>query len=337
MTDDASARTGPELPGALPYGEALVAVRALLQHELLHSDALASGMTEYLASSAGKNFRAQLLLAAAAGEDGMVPHDALLAAAALELLHLATLVHDDVVDGSDMRRGRPSLRSKFGEKSAVICGDYLMCRCFLLLTGLSGEYRAQVTEVARAMMRVCLGELREYRHNGDYSLSPLGYFRIIAGKTAALFAFSLYAGGVTGGLSEREERALGWLGYYIGMAFQLVDDGMDYAADTETAGKSVQHDLAEGVVTLPLIVAMRKDPALHSRLADSGLAEGIVRSPSELAQVLAEVRALGGAGAARETAEKYFAKAEKQLGRVQNAARRERLAALMRAIRERTY
>lgn len=322
--------TKTELPEKVPLDQAPDIVRALMKQALLESDPVIAEITAYLSESEGKNLRALLLLTASAGEDGLIPKNALITAAALELLHLASLVHDDVIDDSAMRRGRPSVKQKFGNKSAVICGDYLFCQCFLLVADISGAFQDRFTDIAKAMSKICLGELREYRHTHDAGLTVREYFKIIAGKTSALFALSLYAGTILGGCGETEARKAARFGHYIGMNFQLTDDCIDYQTRSRVAQKTVRHDLAQGTVTLPLIYAMAKEPALKE-LVGSGLGAGGIRRVAET------VVSLGGVKMTMDVADKYYLKALKLLESFPEGFRRRQLLLLLEKIRTRVY
>lgn len=321
----------PALPDKTPFTDALEPVQAILDDALLRSDRLTQDVMQHLTHAKGKGFRARLLLAAAADDEGNVAPDALRAAAAVELLHLATLVHDDVLDDAETRRGQESVQKRFGRKSAVICGDYLLCRSFLLVPGLSAQFEGKFSEIAGVTSRICLGELRQYRHNGDVMLGVRDYFRIIAGKTAALFAFALYAGGIVGGREEAEARRFARFGYYIGMAFQLTDDCLDYASDSATTGKNVHRDAAEGVITLPLIYSFLQKPALRDAVRALGA------RPQDAAALATEVTSLGGVEKTRDVAGKYYGKARKLLRTIQSARQRELLGEILRALRERRY
>lgn len=320
-----------ELPEKIQFDASLPIVSAIMEQALLQSDELIANIMRHLTASSGKNFRSALLLAAAADKDGLVSKDALTTAAALEILHLATLVHDDVIDDAETRRGKPSVQQRFGKKSAVICGDYLFCKCFLMTAGISAQYQNKFMDIARMMTKICMGELRQYKHNGDTSLGVHGYLRIIAGKTSALFALALYAGGILGGCTEKEARLLGRLGYYIGVIFQLEDDCIDYQSNLATAKKNVQHDLSEGVVTLPLIFAMAKKPQLRDELRSFSL------TPEEYRAVIVEVCGLGGVDMTRAVAERYYEKARKILSRLTDEKKRALLQPLLDKIKFRDF
>ena len=320
-----------ELPEKIRFDESLPMVKNLMGRALLQSDEPFADIMRHLAASGGKNFRSLLVLAAAADREGFVPRDAVTTAAALEILHLATLVHDDVIDDAETRRGKLSVQRRFGKTSAVLCGDYLFCKCFLMTAEISKKYENRFVDVARMMTRICTGELRQYQHNGDASLSVHGYFRIIAGKTSALFALALYAGATLGGYGEKEVRLLAQLGYYIGIIFQLEDDCIDYQSDAATARKNVQHDLSEGVVTLPLIFAIAKKPQIRQELRDFNL------SADECRAVISEVCSLGGVRMTLDVAGRYYEKARKVLDRFPDEKKRALLRPILEQIRSRKY
>ena len=315
----------------MPYTESLAAVQALMARTLLRSDEVLSDVMTHLTRENGKNFRASLLLAAASDEDDRVPADAVTAAAALEILHLATLVHDDVIDEAPTRRGQPSVQSKFGKKTAVIGGDYLFTVCFAMIAGISARYPEKFTEFSKAMSGICLGEMRQLKHNGDTQLSVPSYLKIIAGKTAALFSLAMYSGMILSGSPEREARLVARFGFCIGMLFQLADDCLDYESSGTTLKKSVKHDLAEGVITLPLIYAFELRPAMRTLIQDK------VLSRPEVDAIVAEVITLGGVSRTKGLADRYYAKAQKLLERMPASHKRDRLGVILDTIKGRHF
>ncbi len=309
----------------LSFDAALRAVRERLERALTQAPPVIRAYTAHLAGAQGKMIRAHALLACAQGEDGLIDPDAAAFAAGIELLHLATLVHDDVMDDADTRRGIPTLQRRFGRKTAVICGDYLLSAALRLAASVPDRDRFVQLELPDYVGRVCMGELRQNIHNGDFGLGVGGYLRIIRGKTAALFECSFLAGTVlaTGDKAQRDGYAR--LGRYIGMIFQLTDDCIDYSLDAATAKKPVQSDYAQGVVTLPLIHALAHDPELRARVEREKL------DPDEVGE---RVRGSGGLDYTRWLARRYYGKAEALLEALNPAPeKRERL----RAILEKSY
>lgn len=296
-----------ELAERIEYLASLEAVRQLIKETLLDTDELILEMMEHLTSGSGKNLRAMLLLASAMDREGFVPRDAVIAGAAVEILHLATLVHDDVIDEAEIRRGHASLQKQFGKKEAVICGDYLFCISLAMVAEISNHYSRKLTVYTQAMTKICLGELRQFKHNSDTELSVMNYLKIIAGKTSALFSLAMYSGAIINECSDKEARFMGRIGYNMGMAFQILDDCADYESDVAATKKTVKHDLAEEVVTLPLIYAFLKKPELKQHIRRQQL------SPGEINEIIAEVVKVGGVSMARDVAEKYYLKTKKMI------------------------
>lgn len=267
-------------------------------------------MTTHLAAAGGKGVRTRLLMYAAMGEDGLVPQAAVEAAAAIELLHLASLVHDDVIDDAALRRGIPTVQNKFGKKQAVICGDFLLCLAASLVVPLRPQQEQPANlleEFVTALTQICLGELVQFRNNRNLKLEVPGYLRIVAGKTAALFYVSALAGALLAGYPKQEALALGRFGRYLGIVFQIIDDCKDYDCSEDQTLKTVGKDIAEGVITLPLIYALQKSPDLHT-LATQAFDDA--HSAQKLVQ---SVRHAKGTDQARALAARYAQKASRLL------------------------
>ena len=232
---------------------ALSLVKEEVDRALSTSPIIIRGYTKHLMAARGKFIRAISLLTCAQNKDDLIKTDAVKLAAAVEILHLATLVHDDVIDDADIRRGIPTLQKKFGKKTAVICGDYLLCIALKLAADVPDKQNYQNLNMPDYMTRVCFGELNQHINNGNFDLSVYRYLKIISGKTAALFEASFYAGAVLSGSDPSEIKKYKRLGRYIGMIFQLIDDCMDFEASENIAMKPVQSDFEQNVITLPLI------------------------------------------------------------------------------------
>ena len=318
-------------PETLTYAAAVAATRQLIDKTLRQADPALADVTSHLAGEQGKNLRAALLLASSAHADGQIPQDAVTVAAALEILHLATLVHDDIIDESPTRRGQPSVQSKFGKKTAVIGGDYLFCLCFTMIAAVSTQYVDKYLAFARAMSSICVGELNQLKHNQDTRLSVTGYLRIIGGKTADLFTLAMYSGAVLSGVDEHEARRYGFIGHDIGMLFQLADDCLDYEASSEVLKKKANHDLTEGVVTLPLIYSFLKSPALREKVNQWNL------SPADVRDVVSEVIRLGGLDQSKHLADRYYDRARKRIARLEDQARGQRILGLLEKIKQRSH
>ncbi|MCL2343438.1 MAG: polyprenyl synthetase family protein [Firmicutes bacterium] len=297
------------------FPEAIGATNKLLSDTLTGVPSGLGEMTAHLALSAGKGVRARVLLNAAMAADGLISGNAVMAAAAIELLHMATLVHDDVIDDAALRRGKETVQQKFGRKNAVICGDYLLCMSLSLLTQMESEEAADKRQDARdiaarfvrALSAICLGEYSQGKNSGNVELSIPAYLWIISGKTAAMFSIAAALGALLGGGDQAESRALGRYGHCLGMVFQIVDDCKDYEFSEAQATKPVGRDAASGVVTLPLILAMAKEPAVRA------LAREAVGTGAPLPELLEAVRAAGGTEEARNLTRRYAAMARRAL------------------------
>jgi heptaprenyl diphosphate synthase len=240
-----------------------------------------------LVRAGGKRLRpALVLLAANLGRyrfERVAP-----AAIAVELVHAATLVHDDVIDRSDTRRGRPTVRARQGDEPAIVVGDFYFAKAYREAS------RTEVPEVvsllAAAVMRVCHGELQQQRTRHRYRLSVDRYLRRIELKTASLLAASCEVGALLGELDDEGRRALTRYGQRLGMAFQVADDVLDYLGSEEEVGKPVGHDLLEGFATLPLMLALEGAAAPRLR---GLLREGQPIGTAEVAEAVSAVREAG--------------------------------------------
>jgi heptaprenyl diphosphate synthase len=253
-------------------------------------------------ASHGKYIRAMSVLMCAENQEGLIHPNAVKIGAAIELLHLATLVHDDVIDNADIRRGDITLQKKYGKRTAVICGDYLLCTALNLASSISNKEEYLKLDMPDYMGKVCLGELNQHMNNANLNLSVFQYLKIISGKTAALFEASFHAGAVFSGCSEKDCRKYKQLGYYIGMIFQLTDDCIDFEDTAEAARKPVQSDYEQGVVTLPLIHALKNIGSFREKAGKSGV------SRTEINEA---VNTSGGLSYTHMVVKKYFNKAEK--------------------------
>ncbi len=218
--------------------------------------ALIPQLAAHLVAAGGKRLRPLLTLACArlcgyagTGEDAR--HVAL--AACVEFIHTATLLHDDVVDESQLRRGLASANAVFGNKASVLVGDFLFARAFQIMVA-DGSLRV-LDILSRAAATIAEGEVLQLATQNDLSTSEDKYLEVVRGKTAALFAAACQVGAVLGERPGAEERALAEYGMAIGIAFQLVDDALDYAADQARLGKTVGDDFREGKITLPVLAA----------------------------------------------------------------------------------
>lgn len=282
--------------------KALELVKEKVNRELIKAPILIRQYTQHLAASSGKYIRAVALLICSQNEDGLIHPHAISFAAAIEIVHLATLVHDDVIDNAGTRRGRVTLQKKYGKRTAVICGDYLLCAALKIVAEIPDKKQYLSLIVPDYMRRVCLGELNQHVNNGFLDLSVYKYLKIISGKTAALFEASFHAGAV---LCEQDDLTISKyvkLGRYVGMIFQMTDDCIDFETTEYIAKKPVQSDFEQGVITLPLIHAFKNLPDFKRRASNKQLTREDIN---------AAVASSGGLGYTRLVSEKYYNKAMK--------------------------
>jgi heptaprenyl diphosphate synthase len=277
-----------------------------------------------LFAAGGKRLRpALVLLTAKLGEydfERVAP-----AAMAVEMLHTATLVHDDVIDASELRRGRPTVAAARGAAAAIVIGDYYITRA-LRLAGASGE--PQVADVlGGAMLDICTGELEQQASRHSYRIERARYLRRIELKTASLIAGACAMGGILGRLRPPAVDALRVFGRRLGVAFQVVDDVIDYLGEEADAGKPVGQDLREGHATLPLLLALEgpAGPDLETMLAEAG---GVHGAGAE--RVIERVRGTGGVDAAMRFAAEEAAAARNSLSSFEPGNARAALEAMSR-------
>jgi octaprenyl-diphosphate synthase len=242
-------------------------VNRLIQNRLHSEIVLVNQLSQYIIASGGKRLRPMLslLAARACGYEGSKHINI---ATIVEFIHTATLLHDDVVDESDMRRGKDTANTIWGNQAAVLVGDFLYSRSFEMMVDV-GEMR--VMEIlAQTTNIIAEGEVLQLMNCNDPDTSEARYLEVIHSKTAKLFEAACQLGAVLAGLPEDDEKAIARYGIHLGTAFQLVDDILDYSASATEMGKNVGDDLAEGKPTLPLIIALERssgDDALLIRKA----------------------------------------------------------------------
>ena len=248
----------------------LLAVESKLSRLLDSRERLISEICHYLIDGGGKRLRPLFILLvhrACGGDDATAP-DAVDAAIALELIHSATLLHDDIIDGGTLRRGKPSAYMRFGAGPTMVAGDYLFCRAFELC----GRFEESlVRTAAQACIQLTEGEVMEgrLRHNSAVNLTD--YMAVIDRKTASLFAAGGKVAADLAGAPARLTSAMQELGTAIGLAFQMIDDLLDILGPEEKTGKPVGSDLREGIPSLPVVLGVESDPELR-RLFNNGRA-----------------------------------------------------------------
>jgi octaprenyl-diphosphate synthase len=255
--------------------EPLALVERTLHEQLASDIPLVSALSEHILSSGGKRMRPALLLLAAE-LCGYTGPRRIGVAAAIEMLHTATLLHDDVVDGADLRRGEPSANAIWDNRRAVLAGDFLYARSSLMVVEDGDE---EILEVfASSIQRVAESELLQLERSFDIDLSERVYFEIIDGKSAVLLSGACVAGAILGGVTRAERRQVAAYGRDLGLAFQLKDDALDYDTSAAVLGKRRYADLAEGKVTLPLILTLKRCSGAERELISAALKQAAERA-----------------------------------------------------------
>nr|WP_315199289.1 octaprenyl diphosphate synthase [uncultured Aquabacterium sp.] len=282
-------------------------VDQVIHRRLSSQVALVNQISHYIVSAGGKRVRPMLLLliAGALGNRTAERHEL---AAVVEFIHTATLLHDDVVDESDLRRGRKTANALFGNAASVLVGDFLYSRAFQMMVSTN---RLRVMEVlAEATNVIAEGEVLQLINMHDPDISVDDYLRVIEYKTAKLFEASARLGAVICDAPAEVEAACADYGRALGTAFQLIDDLLDYEGSTAELGKNIGDDLREGKPTLPLLVAMQRGTPEESALIRQAIEQGEVE---RMPQVIEIVRRTGALEATREAAQAQARQAERCL------------------------
>jgi len=267
----------------------MAAVDAVIRTRLHSEVALVNQIGEYIINSGGKRLRPALVLlsAQAFGYSGKYQHDL---AAVVEFIHTATLLHDDVVDESELRRGRETANALFGNAASVLVGDFLYSRAFQMMVDV-GEMRVMQT-LADATNVIAEGEVLQLLNCHDADVDVANYMRVIHCKTAKLFEAAMRLGAILGKASAADEEAASKYGMHLGTAFQLIDDVLDYSADEAQTGKHLGDDLAEGKPTLPLIYAMQHGTPQQAAVVREAIEQGDVSRFTEVLNIIRDTGAL---------------------------------------------
>ncbi|MCX8118214.1 MAG: polyprenyl synthetase family protein [Desulfobacterota bacterium] len=292
-----------------------------------------SAIGEHLLFSGGKRLRPLLLLlsARACGYQG---HDHISMASLIEFIHTATLLHDDVVDRAELRRGMESANAKWGNEACVLVGDFLFTKCFSLLV--ENGNRKILQAIAKATTSMAEGELEELIKTNDLSLTEEEYLFIVTRKTASLFSAAAQVGAILGEASEEEEWALAHFGKELGIAFQLIDDNLDYISREEEFGKKIGIDLQDGKITLPLIFTLAQCTEEERALVHRAVSTEEMAQES-FDQVLALIEKYEGTRYTYEKAKSYVEQAKTRLHLLPQSREREALRALADYVVERRW
>ena len=300
--------------------------------EQLHSDVpLVEKIGQHIIESGGKRMRPLLVLLAAKSLDYQGSNHALLASI-IEFLHTATLLHDDVVDISDQRRGKTTANAKWGNAPSVLVGDFLYSRAFQMMVNLGS---LEIMDcLSNATCVIAEGEVLQLMNVKNPDVDEAKYRDVIQGKTAMLFEASSHAAALLSNANPEQAEALRLYGHHIGMAFQLVDDVLDYVGDAKELGKNVGDDLAEGKPTLPLIYAMQ-----HANKEQANLIRNAIRKggTEKLPQIIEIVQACGAIDYTNEKAREHVELAKQAINLLNDSDPKSALMALANLAIERSH
>ncbi len=287
-----------------PIAEDMRGVDQIIKDRLGSDVVLINQLAKHIIAGGGKRIRPAitLLCARAAGAQG---DRCQLLAAIIELLHTATLLHDDVVDGSDLRRGRDTANAIWGNEASVLTGDFLYSRSFQLMVELDSMHC--MSQLANTSNVIAEGEVMQLMNCHNPDLAEADYEEVIRRKTAALFEVGTELGAYLADADEAAQLGCKAYGLHLGMAFQLIDDALDYSASAEELGKNIGDDLAEGKTTLPLIHVMREGTAEQTNLVKQAIREG------DMELLPAIQAAIESTGAITYTADRATVEAEKAI------------------------
>jgi octaprenyl-diphosphate synthase len=300
----------------------LAAVDAEIRRQLGSDVALVNQVGDYIVGAGGKRLR-PLLVVLAARAAGATDSAHIPAAALIEFIHTATLLHDDVVDDSAKRRGRDTVNEAFGNPASVLVGDFLYSRAFQMMAALDSP--ALIRVMADATNTIAAGEVMQLMNSGDPDTTEIRYMEVIYRKTARLFEAGAQIAAIVARAPAPIESALARYGKHLGIAFQLVDDALDYRGDTEELGKNVGDDLAEGKPTLPLIHALKRSAPDEAAMIRSVIEQG---GTEDQAPIRAVVESTGGLDYTARLAENEASRAIEVLAEIPASAYRDGLAAL---------
>lgn len=314
----APAKTAPATPQPLERLEQLLhdemmQVNALILQRFQSDIALIPQVAAYLIAAGGKRIRPLLTLSAAAMADGdIVPARGF--AAAVEFIHTATLLHDDVVDGSEKRRGKDAANIVFGNQASVLVGDFLFSKSFELMV--EGNNLRALDRLARASAIIAEGEVLQMSLRGDLGMRREQYLKIIECKTAALFRAATESGAIITGQDETAVRALYDYGHNLGMCFQIADDMIDYASTAGQMGKNSGDDFREGKITLPVLIAIERADNEGERAFWGRVMSDKAQEDGDFERALALIHKYDAMDEARSLCDDYARKAEESLTRL---------------------
>ncbi len=315
-----------------PIAEDMKRVDAIIRERLASEVALINQIGAHIVSAGGKRMRPALVLLAARALGCKATDAPAQLAAVIEFIHTATLLHDDVVDHADRRRGRQTANAVWGNPGAVLSGDFLYSRSFQMMVDVG---RMPVMRVlADTTNAIAEGEVLQLMNCGDPDVTEARYLRVIELKTARLFQAAARLGAIAADASEPVQEQMARYGHELGMAFQIEDDLLDYRASPEESGKNLGTDLAEGKPTLPLIHALKHGSKQQAELIRTALSEGRI---DQLAEVLAAVESTGGLAYSSALAARHSEAAIAALGGLPESPCKNALVGIARFATQRTY
>ncbi|SMN16391.1 Octaprenyl diphosphate synthase / Dimethylallyltransferase / (2E,6E)-farnesyl diphosphate synthase / Geranylgeranyl pyrophosphate synthetase [uncultured Candidatus Thioglobus sp.] len=295
----------------------------ILLHSRLSSNvALINQMSAYIIGAGGKRLRPLLLLLCARATNYQGEHHRLMAVV-IELIHTATLLHDDIVDESATRRGKDTANEVWGNAASVLVGDFLYSRSFEMMVEPGSINIMQI--LSKATNEIAQGEVLQLLNCQNSELTEAEYYQVIERKTAVLFQAATQIGGILSDVNQVQEQALKNYGLHLGNAFQIIDDVLDYESDSETMGKEVGDDLAEGKTTLPMIYALANTSGSEKQLLEDAINNA---DNSKITQVIKILQSVDAFGYTRDQAKKSAELAKDSLTSIDDSAYKEALILL---------
>ena len=306
----------------------LLTVEKIMEKSLKSVDKQLNAAVKGLLKSGGKRIR-PLLVLLSGHFSNQNQEDVHKVSATLEMIHMSSLVHDDVIDDAPLRRGVPTIYAKYGPKMSMYCGDFIFGRAVILISSIGNIALNRV--LSTTIKELCLGEIDQIRDKFDFEQNFRAYLRRIKRKTAILLSASCELGALASGLDQKNVGDLKRFGYYLGMSYQIIDDILDFTGDEKTIGKPAGGDLLQGNITLPALYALRNIPDLAKKIRK--VSEKI--SKPELTSILEDIRQSGGIEYAYEVSDRYYCLAYREWSQLPDCPSKDALHLIAEKIRVR--